>query len=182
MFLDFPMLLMKIDAKQKRKRTRKDSTSLPAPTVPDSEASAAAPKRRKRAAKASTSAATGVLASADDDYDSPVDPEDPDWDMWIRAPSTRVKGPLAKETLVAGKLDWEIPSSGPPCLRTSNLRLSAGFACGCVSTSVHRPGPKGTLKRGPGSGFSKRSVRGWTRKTRSDGGIVCPRKSIPVNQ
>ncbi|KAI5814488.1 hypothetical protein BZA77DRAFT_371759 [Pyronema omphalodes] len=36
-------------------------------------------------------------------------PADPDWDMWIEEPSTAKDGPSAKETLIAGKLDWEIP-------------------------------------------------------------------------
>jgi hypothetical protein len=56
--------------KPKRKRSRKDPTSIPAPTAPDSNASVAravpatAPKRRKRAAKASTSITTEIPASA----------------------------------------------------------------------------------------------------------------------
>ncbi|KAI5814497.1 hypothetical protein BZA77DRAFT_294984 [Pyronema omphalodes] len=36
-------------------------------------------------------------------------PADPDWGMWIKEPSTAKDGPSAKETLIAGKLDWEIP-------------------------------------------------------------------------
>ncbi|KAI5814498.1 hypothetical protein BZA77DRAFT_294986 [Pyronema omphalodes] len=43
------------------------------------------------------------------DDDSPTGPEDPDWDMWIKEPSTGKDGPSAKETLIAGKLDWETP-------------------------------------------------------------------------
>ncbi|KAI5814500.1 hypothetical protein BZA77DRAFT_371808 [Pyronema omphalodes] len=43
------------------------------------------------------------------DDDSPTGPEDPDWDMWIKEPSTAKDGPSAKETLIAGKLDWKTP-------------------------------------------------------------------------
>ncbi|CCX31654.1 Protein of unknown function [Pyronema omphalodes CBS 100304] len=111
--------------KPKRKRSRKDPTSVLAPNTSGNEAlavgaaSATAPKRHKGASKANTSTnidvppsslSSGAAGSADDDdLDSPVGPESPDWDMWIRGPSTTKGGPSVKQTLVAGKSDWKTP-------------------------------------------------------------------------
>ncbi|CCX14983.1 Protein of unknown function [Pyronema omphalodes CBS 100304] len=101
--------------KPKRKRLRNDRASLSTPTTPDNEApaSGAAPanasKRHKPTAKTGTSFMADRSADNNDDDDSPMGPEDPDWDMWIRVPSTTKDGPSAKKTLVAGKLDWRNP-------------------------------------------------------------------------
>ncbi|KAI5814491.1 hypothetical protein BZA77DRAFT_294978 [Pyronema omphalodes] len=56
---------------------------------------------------ASSEAIPSTDSNTDDD--SPTGPADPDWDMWIKEPSTAKDGPSAKETLIAGKLDWETP-------------------------------------------------------------------------
>ncbi|CCX17486.1 Protein of unknown function [Pyronema omphalodes CBS 100304] len=101
--------------KPKRKHSSKEPASLTAYTAPDSNASTAraapatAPKRLKSATNTSISSAADQSAGNDDDYDSPMAPEDPDWDMWIWLPSTTKGGPSAKQILVAGKLYWKAP-------------------------------------------------------------------------
>jgi hypothetical protein len=101
--------------KPKRKRSRKDPTSVLDANTSGKKAlvvgaaPASDPKSRKRTARASASSAADQSADNNDDDDSPMGPEDPDWDMWIRLPSTTKDGPSAKQTLVAGKLDWKTP-------------------------------------------------------------------------
>ncbi|KAI5814489.1 hypothetical protein BZA77DRAFT_345605 [Pyronema omphalodes] len=103
---------------RKRKQSSVEAATVPDATTggendaTDGNAPISVAKRRKQAARKGASSSTDDDEDPDDDaYDADValDPEDPDWDMWIRIPSTAKKGPPAKETLVAAKLDWENP-------------------------------------------------------------------------
>ncbi|KAI5814495.1 hypothetical protein BZA77DRAFT_294982 [Pyronema omphalodes] len=103
---------------RKRKWSSEEAATVPDATTggendaTDGNAPTSVAKRSKQVARKGASSSTDNDEDLDDDaYDADVvlDPEDPDWDMWIRIPSTAKKGPPAKETLVAAKLDWENP-------------------------------------------------------------------------
>ncbi|KAI5814494.1 hypothetical protein BZA77DRAFT_294981 [Pyronema omphalodes] len=87
--------------KPKRKRGSKDGSSALVAHRGDEQVTVVQDHPASSEAMPSTDSNT--------DDDSPTGPEDPDWDMWIKEPSTGKDGPSAKETLIAGKLDGETP-------------------------------------------------------------------------